>query len=235
MKNSILLITITFLFTACGVLPEQEINFTKPRIQIPKKIPAPKNNKGSLYSMQGASLFADKKDLQVGDIIQINISESLSADSNDKRELTSTRENDLGGGILAGTGTNVLNGTVNNLANKLNGTLGVGFSTNSSSSDKGAVKTQFDETFETVISAIIEETYQNGNYFIKGSKELLIDGQKQEIIISGVIRPYDISSDNSISSSQMANLKVLYDKEGQEANILETPWGTKLFRAIWPF
>jgi flagellar L-ring protein precursor FlgH len=235
MQNSLLIIIITVFFTACGVLPKEEINFSKPKIQIPKQIVGPKNNKCSLYSMQGAYLFADKKDLQVGDIIQINISESLSADSNDKRELTSTRSNDLGGGILAGTGTNVLGGTVNSLANKLNGTLGVGFSTNSSTSDKGAVKTQFDETFETVISAIIEETYQNGNYFIKGSKELLIDGQKQEIIISGVIRPYDITSDNSISSSQMANLKVLYDKEGQEADILETPWGTRIFRAIWPF
>ena len=42
------------------------------------------------------------------------------------------------------------------------------------------------------ISAIIEETYQNGNYYIKGSKEMLIEGQKQKIIVSGVIRPYDI-------------------------------------------
>ena len=77
MRNSILIVIIAILFTACGVLPKEEINFTKPKIQIPKKNPAPKNNKGSLYSMQGASLFADKKDLQVGDIIQIEISESL--------------------------------------------------------------------------------------------------------------------------------------------------------------
>lgn len=235
MRNSIFILIIAVLFTACGITEKQEISFNKPKIQIPKKYPAPKNNKGSLYSMQGASLFADKKDLQVGDIIQINISESLSSDSSNSRELTSSRDSNLGGGLLAGTGTNVLNGTVNNLANKLNGTLGVGFSTNSSSSDTGESSSSFDETFETVISAIIEETYQNGNYFIKGSKELLIDGQKQQIIVSGVIRPYDITSDNSIESSQMANLKVLYDKEGEEADILETPWGTKLIRAIWPF
>jgi len=235
MQNSILIIIITVFFTACGVTSKQEISFIKPKIQIPKQYPAPRNNKGSLYSMQGASLFADKKDLQIGDIIKINIVESLSSDSNNKRELTSTRDNNLGGGLLAGTGTNTLNGTVNSLANNVNGTLGVGFSTNSSTSDKGEVKTELDETFETTISAIIEETYQNGNYFIKGSKELLIDGQKQKIIVSGVIRPYDITSDNSIESSQMANLKVLYDKKGEEADILETPWGTKLIRSIWPF
>jgi flagellar L-ring protein FlgH len=235
MRNSILILIIAIFYTSCGITEKQEINFTKPKIQIPKQYQGPKSNKGSLYSMQGASLFADKKDLQVGDIIQINISESLSSDSSNSRELTSDRDTSLGGGLLAGTGTNTLNGTVNSLANKLNGTLGVGFNTNSSTSDKGEASSQFDESFSTTISAIIEETYQNGNYFIKGSKELLIDGQKQEIIVSGVIRPYDITSDNSIESSQMANLKVLYDKEGEEADIMETPWGTKIFRAIWPF
>ena len=64
---------------------------------------------------------------------------------------------------------------------------------------------------------------------------MIIEGQKQEIIISGVIRPYDISSDNSINSSQIANLKLLYDKNGTESEILETPWGLKFLRSIWPF
>ena len=96
-------------------------------------------------------------------------------------------------------------------------------------------RSQVDETFETTISAIIEETYQNGNYYIKGKKEMLIEGQKQNIIISGVIRPYDITSDNSINSSQIANLKLLYEKDGVESEILETPWGLRFMRAIWPF
>ena len=64
---------------------------------------------------------------------------------------------------------------------------------------------------------------------------MLIEGQKQEVIISGVIRPYDITSDNSINSSQIADLKLLYDKDGTESEILETPWGLKLIRKIWPF
>ena len=54
--------------------------------------------------------------------------------------------------------------------------------------------------------------------------------KKQEVIISGVIRPYDITSDNSINSSQIADLKLSYSKEGTEADILDTPWGLKLMR-----
>jgi flagellar L-ring protein FlgH len=230
-------LTIIFVissFTAC-TSSKQELAFKKPEIQIPKKSPEVRKNKGSLYSMQGTSLFADKKDLQIGDIIQIIVEEDLSSNTNNKRELTSTRANSLGGGLTAATGTNNLSGVASSLSNKINGNLGVSFGTDSSTSDKGAVKTQLNETFSTTISAIIEETYQNGNYYIKGSKELLIEGQKQKIIVSGVIRPYDITSDNSISSSQIANLKLLYDKDGVESDILETPWGLKLIRAIWPF
>ena len=233
MKNSILVLLVLFL-VGCSS-SKQELEFEKPEIQIPKKSPEPRKNKGSLYSMQGTSLFADKKDLQVGDIIQIVINEDLTSKSNNKRELSSDRETSLGGGVFAATGNNTLGETTTGLANKANRNLGVNFGTESSSADKGSVKTQFDETFETTISAIIEETYQNGNYYIKGKKEMLIEGQKQNVIISGVIRPYDISSDNSINSSQIANLKLLYEKDGTESDILETPWGTKIIRSIWPF
>ena len=234
MRNSFIIILILAVFSGCSASKE-ELAFEKPEIQIPKKSPEPLKNKGSLYSVQGTSLFADKKDLQVGDIIQIVISEDLTSKSNNKRELTSTRDNSLGGGLLAATGTNTLGGTVGSAANKFNSNLGVNFETNSSASDKGKVKTELDETFATTISAIIEETYQNGNYYIKGKKEMLIEGQRQEIIVSGVIRPYDITSDNSINSSQIADLKLLYDKDGTESDILETPWGLKFMRAIWPF
>jgi flagellar L-ring protein precursor FlgH len=234
MRNSFIIILVLAVFSGCSASKE-ELAFEKPEIQIPRKSPEPLKNKGSLYSVQGTSLFADKKDLQVGDIIQIVISEDLTSKSNNKRELTSTRDNSLGGGLLAATGTNTLGGTVGSAANKFNSNLGVNFETNSSASDKGKVKTELDETFATTISAIIEETYQNGNYYIKGKKEMLIEGQRQEIIVSGVIRPYDITSDNSINSSQIADLKLLYDKDGTESDILETPWGLKFMRAIWPF
>lgn len=121
MQNSFIIIFILVAFSACTASKE-ELVFEKPEIQIPRKSPEPLKNKGSLYSIQGTSLFADKKDLQVGDIIQIVISEDLTSKSNNKRELTSTRDNSLGGGLLAATGTNTLGGTVGSAANKFHPT-----------------------------------------------------------------------------------------------------------------
>ncbi len=230
MKNNISLIFLTFFMISCST---KTLEFDKPKIQIPKKVQGIKRNKGSLYAMEGTSLFADKKDLQIGDIIQIKINEGLKSNSKNKRELKASRNNKLGGGLSTPTNSSIK--TLSPFSKKFNSNFGVDVSTKSSSSDKGEIKSQFDETFKTTISAIIEQTYQNGNYYIKGSKELLIDGQKQTIIISGVIRPYDISSDNTIDSSQMANLKIMYNKEGEEADMLKTPWGLKLLRLLWPF
>ena len=235
MKNILFLFIISLLFTSCGALTEPKIDFTKPPQQVTKEPPVVRKNKGSLYSVQGTSLFADKKDLQVGDIIQVVISEGITQKSNNKRELTSDRKNEFGGGMFASMGTDPLNSTVGRVTDKANSVFGVNFNTESSDSDKGKVKTQVNEKFDTKISAIIDETYQNGNYFIKGNKEVIIDGQKQEIVITGVIRPYDITSDNSINSSQIANLKMIYKKDGSEADLLQVPWGTKILRAIWPF
>ncbi|MGM0519308.1 MAG: flagellar basal body L-ring protein FlgH [Campylobacterota bacterium] len=233
-KSILFCCIIPFIFSSCAK-DEPKIEFKQPATQVPKQQPKPRTNKGSLYSMEGSSLFADKKDLQIGDIIQINISESLSSNSENSRELSSDRSNNLGGGLLAGTNGNALGGTASGMADKFNSSLGVDFGTNSSVSDSGENKTELSEDFSTTVSAIINETYQNGNYLIRGTKEILINGQKQTVILTGVIRPYDIGSDNSISSSKIANLKLLYDKDGEDAEIMETPWGLKVIRAIWPF
>lgn len=221
--------TIPFLFTAC--VREPEIEFKEPKVQIPKPEPVVQRNKGSLYAVRGPSLFADKKDLQIGDIIQVQISESLSSNTNNKREVGSSRTNNLGGGVTtAGSG-----GIANTVAKVLNPLTNVGFSSSTTSQNDGEVKTKLSETFSTNVSAIIERTYQNGNYFIKGQKEMLIDGQKQSLTLTGVIRPYDITADNSIPSSQIANLKILYSKDGEEQNVMHVPWGLKIIQKFWPF
>jgi len=221
------------IFTGCTTKPKIDVD-TTPTMQIPKKVAPAVKKKGALYSRRGASLFADKKDLQMGDIIQVLIEETLTNDSTDERELKKANTTDIGAGVFSAPGS-ASSGTTN-IVNKLNnGLLGVGFQTNSTNSFKGTSKSKADEEFTTSISAIIEQTYQNGNYFIKGSKEMLINGQKQNIRISGVIRPYDISPENTVYSYQLANLKILYEKDGTESDSTKQGWGTRLIESISPF
>jgi len=237
MKYSLyFLIFISLLFNACSV-KKQTINLEEqPKEQVlikNKKIT--KQYKGSLYSQQGGSLFADKKDLQVGDILQVNISESLKNTSKNSRDLSKNSSTSLGGAVVAPVG-GIINsaGTASRIA-KLNNNLSLGIKTNSSNSFKGSTSSKFDEKFSTIVSVVITRIYKNGNYFISGKKELLIDNQKQKIAISGIIRPYDISPTNTVLSSQIANLKLLYKKDGDDTDSMNKSWGTKLLEKVWPF
>jgi flagellar L-ring protein precursor FlgH len=225
---------LALIFSACAT-DEEKINFeTRPKLQVPKQAQEVNKRKGSIYTRKGASLFADKKDLQVGDIIQVNIDEELKSDSKNSRDMSKSNTTDLGGGLMTPM-TGVTNPRFDGHINNFNNTFGVGFGTESTNNFKGSATSKFDESFTTTISAIIEQTYQNGNYYIKGSKEIMIDGQLQQIMIAGVIRPYDITPENSVNSSQVANLKIIYKKEGVEGDSLDKSWGSKAIETIWPF
>jgi len=227
---------IFILFVGCGSSTSTINMNAVPKIQIPKKpVVSTKRKKGALYSRQGASLFADKKDLQIGDILQVVVQETLKNDSKGSRAIKKDTSTALGGGLMTPLTGVTLGRTTKKLTDKVNKTFGVGFKTTSANSFAGSINSKVDEKFSTTISVIIEQTYQNGNYFVKGSREMLIDGQKQFMEISGIIRPYDITPENTIYSHQLANLKIKYVKGGEENNANHQPWGTKVIESIWPF
>lgn len=233
MKHNTLLLTLVSMFFlfGCSAKPQIDIE-TTPKMQTPKTVAPVQKRKGALYTRSGPSLFADKKDLQVGDILQVDIYEYLNNKSDDDRSITKTATSQMGGSFSAPT-TGSAGPT--RLTRNLNNALGIGFNSANTNTFSGVSGSESEETFKTKISTIIEQVYANGNYFIKGSKEVLINGQKQNIKISGVIRPYDISPENVVESDRIANLKVLYEKEGSEIDALEKNWGTKLIDAISPF
>lgn len=216
-----------FLFIGCA--DKQTIDIEKrPEYQVPKQIAPPVANKGSLFTRKGPSLFADKKDLQIGDIVKviIEIEETVEAgvegDSNSDTIVSKGIGNFTGG---------------SSAARRLNNAIGIGFdATSNSEFIAGANSKTTDKITDAFVSVVINEVYQNGNYFIQGSRETLILGQKLTVKISGVIRPFDIdNTDNSIESEKIANLKILYQKDGEEVDIIKKKWGTRIIDAIWPF
>jgi len=233
MKVNFLLVFLTSFFIAGCVEKKPLVLDTKPKMQVIKKVEPVQKKKGALYSRKGASLFSDKKDLQVGDIVQILIAETLTNDSTNDKKTSKSNSSGIQGGLISPATTT--SSGVKSKIDRLNGLLGIGLSGSSSNTFKGSVASSTDESFTTTISAIIEQTYQNGNYFVRGTKQLLINGQKQTIEISGIIRPYDIEVDNTIKSEKLANLKILYKKEGDENDALQKPWGSRFMESISPF
>ena len=231
MTYRVILITVSaFLFLGCAEKQTIDVE-AKPQYQVQKQMTPSVSNKGSLFTRKGPSLFADKKDLQIGDIIKVNIEIEDIIESGVTRNSDSTSSSDRGIGTFTG------NGSTADTARRLNSAVGIGFNVESSQDfDATAESSTTDRITDSFISAVVQEVYQNGNYFIQGNRETLILGQKLTVKVSGVIRPYDIqTSDNSVDSEKIANLKILYEKDGEEVDIIKKKWGTKLIDTIWPF
>jgi len=189
-------------------------------------------NEGSLFGRGDNPLFSDRKAMNVNDLVTVVIDESILQSSSAKKSLSKNTNDKLGGGIFTSGGGNA---AVNGAVNRINGITNIGFGTNSQNSFSSKGDNTRTEQFTTTISARVIKILNNGNYFIAGSREMLINGEKQIIQISGVIRPYDIDQTNTINSKYIADAKILYKTEGSLDMNNKKGWGTKLVESIWPF
>ena len=227
---------VILIFTGCTAgLVDPEIDFEPPAYV--EQMPSKEDKKdfastGSIFGQGENPLFSDHKAMHVNDIVRVVISETAKSSSTGAKSLTENESNTLEGGAFTTGGTN---STVTSVASKLNGFANIGYTSKNNSSYKGAGSATKDASFTTTVSARIVKVLQNGNYFISGRREILIDEQKQVIQISGVIRPYDIDQYNKIDSAQMSEAKILYKTEGDIDRATKQGWGTKIIQAIWPF
>ena len=234
----ITLLYAMFFLTACTAnLTDPELEFTPPKYV--EQMPAREEKQnftstGSIFGQGDNPLFSDRKAMHVDDIVTVVISEAAKSSNVGSKALSETDSSKLGGGLFssAGAGTN---GSTQNQINNLNGFSNIGFNADSTSSYKGSGSATKNATFTTTISARIVKVLKNGNYFISGKREILIDNQKQIVQLSGVIRPYDIDQFNNIKSSSISNAKILYKTQGDVDRSTKQGWGTKIVQAIWPF
>ncbi|NDJ27866.1 flagellar basal body L-ring protein FlgH [Campylobacter sp. MIT 12-5580] len=221
-----------YFLTGCGAGVEPQISM-KPPAYVEELAPKQTNNveiaPGSLFGKGDNPLFSDKKAMNVNDLVTVTIQESTTQSTQANKATSKTNNTNLGGATLTA------GGALSSIANTISDYSNIGFGTNSNSNYTGQGSQTRNESFNTTISTRVIKILANGNYFIEGSRELLINGEKQTIQLSGVIRPYDIGQDNTIDSRYIADAKILYKTEGDVARSTRKPWGTSIFEAIWPY
>lgn len=230
------IVAVPLLFSGCMArLADPEIAFTPPAYV--EQMPAREEessfvSRGSLFGQGDSPLFSDHKAMHVNDIVTVVISETATSSSKASKALSEADALGLGGGAFTSTGNN---SAVNAAENKLNGLANIGFKAGSTSSYSGSGAATKNASFTTTVSARIVKVMANGNYFITGRREIMVDDQKQIMQLSGVIRPYDIDQNNQINSAKISDAKIMYANEGDVDRSINRGWGSKLVEAIWPF
>jgi flagellar L-ring protein precursor FlgH len=229
------LLLISLIFWGCGpklttasTLNNQEAALMNPPVET--YAPPAIKTEGSLYSEDTRpDFFSDMKAQRVGDIITINIvetsraSKQASTSTSKSSSRSSTIDSFFGleqpGVLPTPGGFNLLKG--------------VDYSGQSQFTGTGS--TSRNENITAKVSARIIQVLPNTNLVIRGSQEILVNNEKQYITVQGVIRPADISTDNSVLSTYLADARIEYTGQGDLSRKQREGWLTRFIDVIWPF
>jgi flagellar L-ring protein precursor FlgH len=183
-------------------------------------------------------LFQDTKARREGDIVTVRIDESSKATN--KANTQTGRESSLSAGIESAFGLEdwwkdvVLKKTPTDFP-KLNpfGAVSVKGSMQSDFAGDGSTSRSGDLT--AYITCRVTEVMPNGNLRIVGTREVLVNHENQVIILSGMIRPRDISNDNIIRSTFISDAKIAYSGSGVIDDRQRPGWMANFLNVLWPF
>ncbi|MFV0423629.1 flagellar basal body L-ring protein FlgH [Oleidesulfovibrio sp.] len=192
------------------------------------------DNPGSLFSDENADLlYADYRARRVGDIVLINIVENSKAKN--KASTDANKESTGSFGVDSFFGRSKV-GIIPGQA-LLSGNTGevplLKFSSNSDFSGDG--ETTRENTVTATIAARVTKVLPGGLLQVEGSRETRVNEETQIVMVSGLVRSTDVSDDNSVMSTQMADARISYYGKGVISDKQRVGWFTRLMDNFWPF
>lgn len=202
---------------------------------------SPSRPVGTIWPGENAknSLFTDNKARHVGDIVTILINESSSGSNS--ANTSTARDTETLAGIssllgfdrkLARQNKDLTDGEDVYTAGLLP-SIKVGGSSTNNLTGKGS--TTRAGKLQARITAEVVEVFPNGNLGIEGRRRLAVNAEDQYIVISGTVRPDDITSDNVISSEYIADARIMYSGKGVVNDKMRPGWLTRVVDWVWPF
>jgi flagellar L-ring protein precursor FlgH len=182
---------------------------------------------GSIWakrSKNSKAIYSDDKANQIGDVLTIVINEDHKIDNKIKRQLEKTTSRGL-----------TMSGDSIKVEHFVPEVPSLGVNTSSSKALDGKADYKDERTIEDKITVVVEDIHPNGNLVVIGTRSRDVSGDKQIMQVSGIVRPSDISFDNTIRSDQVANFNLVFISDGVSGNYNNPGWLGKILDALWPF
>ena len=195
-----------------------------------KAPPTVKPADGSIWRGENdrSMIFTDKRARYMDDIVTIVVSET--AQGNNKASTDTSRDTSTSAAIstFLGLESSLLSKNANMGSSiQLGGT--------NSNSLKGSGDTSRNTTLTAKVSARVIRVLDNGNLQIEGRRQVTVNAEDQYLIISGIIRPQDVTTDNTVDSKYIADARIVYTGEGVINDKMRPGWMTRIVDWVWPF
>jgi flagellar L-ring protein precursor FlgH len=183
----------------------------------------------SLWAAGSRSFFKDQRASKVGDILTVTIliDEKAELSNETDRSRKSNETADM---------TNLL-GFEQEVGRVLPGgydpTKAIGIGSDSSTQGSGSVNRK--EKIDLTVAAVVTQVLPNGNLVIQGRQEVRVNFEVRDLMVSGVVRPEDISATNEIKHTQIAEARISYAGRGQLTDVQQPRYGQQAIDILFPF
>jgi flagellar L-ring protein precursor FlgH len=231
-KQNLIIMLSVVLLAGCNTAPKRDPMFAPVR---PVYVKPQVVNNGAIYQAgQEKTWFEDMRARRVGDLITVNLVEKTEGNKESSSEVKKSQDLSVTNPTLLGS-TPQFNvpGIVPLLSNRGN-TLQTSLA--STSSFKGEGDADQSNELSGSVTVTVVEVLPNGYLVVRGEKRIGINQGNEYVKLSGIVRPADIDSTNTVESTKIGDATILYVGDGQVADSSVMGWLAKFFiSAIMPF
>ncbi len=244
MRHLILsVLSMSLLLAGCGRLREvgQEPEFTPVQaspeatamrtygIQNDLAVTARREGTPSLWTGDRGSLLGDRRALSRGDILTVVIEIDDSASISNSTDRSRSGSESMSVPNLFGVPQRI----DENLPEGASMANAVGLSSSGQFAGDGSVRRN--EQLELRVAATVVEVMPNGVLVIEGTQEVRVNFEMRELLVSGFVRPEDISRQNEITYDKIASARISYGGRGQISDVQQPRLGQQVADIVLPF
>lgn len=183
----------------------------------------PMQSNGSIYQAgQMDNMFVDSRPYRVGDILTVVLQENMNGS---KSATTGTSKADS-----VGITPTEIGGLSSSVMNRLSANI---TTANQFQGDGTSAQTN---SLQGQISVTVARVYANGSLFVQGQKYIGINQGTEYVRLSGLVRPQDISTNNTVLSTRIADAHISYGGTGVVNDSNNMGWLARFFNSpIFPF
>lgn len=186
-------------------------------------------DEASLWSTGQSSLLGNRRAAQRGDILTVVIAIDDRAEISNASGRTRAGSDSMGIPQLFG---------LPQRADRLlppGASMAEAVETGSTSSYRGEGAVRRAERLTLRIAATVVERLANGVLRIEGSQQVRVNFELRDLVVTGYVRPEDISRQNEITYDRIAGARIAYGGRGQISDVQQPRFGQQIADIILPF
>jgi flagellar L-ring protein precursor FlgH len=183
----------------------------------------------SLWKAGSRAFFKDQRAAQMGDILTVLVNFNNQAQfTNETQIQRTTNEQDTMPNVFG------LESQIGKILPKaFNPATAVNITGATNNDGKATINRQEQVTMQ--VAALVTQVLPNGNLVVQGRQEIRVNYEVRELQVTGVLRPQDISSVNTVALEKLAEARVSYGGRGQLTNDQQPRYGEQLLDILAPF